>query len=162
MTINEWTDEQKAFQRRWLKALESGEYKQGVEMLRWDDGSYCCLGVALDVRPIPPGSNDKWVQDDGGFFVYETYTDPSTLFCDTNLPPHICNELGLSVAMQHVAIYANDLLLWDFKRIAEVFRRYFLRPQLSSVWLHQDDLKKILDVHRLVQGTIEPDPPILD
>lgn len=36
-----WTDAQK----EWLKALRSGEYKQGQAFLKDRDGAYCCLGV---------------------------------------------------------------------------------------------------------------------
>jgi hypothetical protein len=35
-------------QEKWLKALESGEYKQGQFAL-YRNGSYCCLGVACAV-----------------------------------------------------------------------------------------------------------------
>lgn len=34
--------------RRWVKALRSGKYRQGVAMLKNDIGEYCCLGVARD------------------------------------------------------------------------------------------------------------------
>jgi len=33
-------------QEKWLKALESGEYKQGKGQLCDEDGGHCCLGVA--------------------------------------------------------------------------------------------------------------------
>lgn len=32
----------------WCEALESGEYKEGVEVLA-RDGNYCCLGVLADL-----------------------------------------------------------------------------------------------------------------
>lgn len=35
----------KADAEKWLSALRSGEYKQGLEALKSPDGSYCCLGV---------------------------------------------------------------------------------------------------------------------
>jgi hypothetical protein len=35
--------------REWLKALRSGEYKQGHATLRHIDDTYCCLGVLCDV-----------------------------------------------------------------------------------------------------------------
>jgi len=39
----------------WIKALESGRYKQGTGYLRKDD-RYCCLGVACEVSGLnlPP------------------------------------------------------------------------------------------------------------
>lgn len=30
---------------KWLEALRSGEYKQGTQALKTEDGNYCCLGV---------------------------------------------------------------------------------------------------------------------
>jgi hypothetical protein len=37
----------KAFKKKWIAALRSGEYKQGKEMLyNHDTKEYCCLGVA--------------------------------------------------------------------------------------------------------------------
>jgi len=35
----------KKFKEKWLKALRSGEYKQGEGHL-YQDGCYCCLGIA--------------------------------------------------------------------------------------------------------------------
>jgi hypothetical protein len=34
---------------RWVEALRSGEYEQGVEVLRNRRGQYCCLGVLCDI-----------------------------------------------------------------------------------------------------------------
>jgi hypothetical protein len=32
--------------RKWIAALESGEYEQGMNFLMTTDNKYCCLGVA--------------------------------------------------------------------------------------------------------------------
>ncbi len=37
-------------QEAWLKALESGRFKQGVGRLKTGD-YYCCLGVACEIQP---------------------------------------------------------------------------------------------------------------
>ncbi|MHA2366828.1 MAG: hypothetical protein ACXAC7_22950 [Candidatus Hodarchaeales archaeon] len=42
----------KKFLLKWIKALESGEYNQGTEMLYNGDGKYCCLGVACHLLEI--------------------------------------------------------------------------------------------------------------
>lgn len=41
-------------QEKWLTALESGNYKQGIDYLRSLDDTYCCLGVACEVMGIEP------------------------------------------------------------------------------------------------------------
>lgn len=38
----EWKD-------KWVAALRSGEYKQGIGHLQTKDGGFCCLGVLCDV-----------------------------------------------------------------------------------------------------------------
>lgn len=35
----------KAEKNKWIKALRSGEYKQGTGELKTSRGAYCCLGV---------------------------------------------------------------------------------------------------------------------
>jgi hypothetical protein len=41
-------EQQKEYRRRWVEALRSGKYRQGVGSLRIRD-TFCCLGVACDV-----------------------------------------------------------------------------------------------------------------
>lgn len=36
----------KEFAEKWIKALRSGDYEQGVFRLKDEHGCYCCLGVA--------------------------------------------------------------------------------------------------------------------
>lgn len=40
-------------QLKWIEALESGEYKQGTQLLRNLNDEYCCLGVACDLYGVP-------------------------------------------------------------------------------------------------------------
>jgi hypothetical protein len=49
---------------RWLKALRSGEYKQGTDRLYSLDGSFCCLGVLADIFIREMGGKWKWEKDD--------------------------------------------------------------------------------------------------
>lgn len=44
---------------KWLEALRSGRYKQGVGCLRSDKDEYCCLGVLCDV--VAP---EQWNYED--------------------------------------------------------------------------------------------------
>lgn len=64
---------------QWLDALRSGEYKQGKEMLRTQDNSYCCLGVLCDV-----------VDPDGWDLAWFTYGDHSS---EVALPKGLAAEL---------------------------------------------------------------------
>ena len=52
MTKQEAVDE-------WLKALRSGEYKQGKSALRSEKDEYCCLGVLSNLQLDTAGC--KWV-----------------------------------------------------------------------------------------------------
>lgn len=51
MSKQVWTKEQQKEHRNlWIKALRSGEYKQGFDgFLRDIDDRYCCLGVACEI-----------------------------------------------------------------------------------------------------------------
>lgn len=36
--------------KQWIKALRSGDYKQGKEQLRNDENQFCCLGVLCNLH----------------------------------------------------------------------------------------------------------------
>lgn len=50
--MSEYKKLPKKFKVKWLRALRSGEYKQAEGTL-YDDGRYCCLGVAGNVCGVP-------------------------------------------------------------------------------------------------------------
>lgn len=114
-----WTAGQQAENRaKWVAALRSGEYQQGKQELRTDQGSYCCLGVACVVA-IADGVEDRW-PDDGGF----TW--------DEQLPRSVRDWLGLaSRAGDLVAeiegrkhlIALNDDAEFTFAQIASVIEQ---------------------------------------
>ena len=54
---------------KWVAALRSGEYKQGIGCLQSEDG-FCCLGVACDVFAKETGVG-KWVKCPDGAFVFK-------------------------------------------------------------------------------------------
>lgn len=58
------TEEQKANREKWIRALESGEYKQTKGVLH-DGVGWCCLGVACDVLGIRHAKADGRYQFDG-------------------------------------------------------------------------------------------------
>jgi ABC-type uncharacterized transport system auxiliary subunit len=51
------TEEQRTNMNAWIKALESGNYRQGTGLLRqiMNDNapSYCCLGVLCEINGLP-------------------------------------------------------------------------------------------------------------
>jgi hypothetical protein len=53
--------------QKWVKALRSGEYKQGKGHLRNSDNTFCCLGVLCDLY-IKETGNGQWV---GGMGYYQ-------------------------------------------------------------------------------------------
>jgi hypothetical protein len=72
--------------QKWVKALRSGEYKQGQHRLRTLDFDnkvdgprhvvvgYCCLGVLCDI--LSKEGQGRW---DGEFFKFEEHKSNSTL-----------------------------------------------------------------------------------
>lgn len=74
-------------QRKWLKALESGKFKQGKGALKRPNNSYCCLGVACEI--FKPASMEA--VSDGDAVSFNGYI---------SFPPEII--------WQSLALYAND------------------------------------------------------
>lgn len=59
----------KAFKEKWLKALRSRKYKQGLGTLRSPDNRFCCLGVACDIY-----QPETWVEG-GCYFLTSNFED---------------------------------------------------------------------------------------
>lgn len=81
--------------RRWIKALRSGEYTQGWGALLTDNGTFCCLGVA-----VACGATEEYLN-----FI--------TLAADAR------SRLGLSFADQRWLIEMNDTEYTSFVQIAD-------------------------------------------
>jgi len=54
---------------RWLKALRSGDFKQGTAQLKRTDDSYCCLGVLCNIAVSEGVCEEKIIHDDGRTFI---------------------------------------------------------------------------------------------
>ncbi len=82
--------------KKWIAALRSGEYEQGMDELRPTENSYCCLGVLACVM------GEEWVRDgDSDSFYLENHE----AFCE--LPDRL--EVAASLATdQDVLSTMND------------------------------------------------------
>jgi hypothetical protein len=109
----------KARREKWLRALESGEYKQARRALQ-KNGGFCCLGVACDLFA-------KKVKA-----YIHTYEDGSVDYVD--LPPAVRDHLGMRTTngMYGFAdtdgpvldlMHLNDAKRWSFKQIAAFIRK---------------------------------------
>lgn len=96
----------KELKDKWVKALRSGEYKQGVAHLvnENDQGhykSYCCLGVLCKI---------KGYKDDQ-FELYNTLTEfveNSDLFPANEIINTVLEEFGISEKDQDILVTMND------------------------------------------------------
>lgn len=108
------------FRYRWVKALESGKYKQGKGSLHRineeKEHEFCCLGVACDLYKklggrLPTIKKRDLVQYGG---------------CDIYLPPTVKDALGLSATNGSFASPSSLADMNDngksFKEIAAVIR----------------------------------------
>lgn len=110
----------KAFKKKWVKALRSGDYKQTDAYLynRGLDG-YCCLGVACKVLGA---DNDELTRKSfpSDEFLFKMGFDPKSDFVfgcshdDDDTKNKIINKLA----------NFNDDKKWTFKQIAAYIDRY--------------------------------------
>lgn len=77
-----------ALKTKWVEALRSGKYRQGIGQLRNSSDEYCCLGVLCDIL------GTKWRKDDGvsdNFMSVPWHGKPKY----ATLPTEIRNKYGL-------------------------------------------------------------------
>ena len=74
---------------KWLEALRSGKYKQGMKALKNSDGSMCCLGVLCDVHGV------TWSQPYGG--TYRTKADSYAYPQPDDVGEDVCDALNMIV-----------------------------------------------------------------
>jgi hypothetical protein len=121
-------------QLKWLEALESGEYKQGIGHLH-QEGKYCCLGVGASVCGVPDEAMGKKGELDGDLAeVVEmlglrgpcgNFDDPYKLKSG-----EVDEELEDALEFIYSLVDPNDELDWDFKQIAQFIRE---NPELVFV-----------------------------
>jgi hypothetical protein len=75
----------KTIAEKWVKALRSGKYKQGQEVLHHkenDKNTYCCLGVLCDLYQQDRRSKKKKMLDVDNEYCTVTYDGADTLLPD--------------------------------------------------------------------------------
>lgn len=108
----------------WVKALRSGEYKQGVELLCFSSSkytSYCCLGVLCEVM-IKEGMKIEIKEGDDGAKRYNGQAH--------DLPVSIQSATGMQTRVGLIApgatrslVQMNDFEGMSFEELAGVIER---------------------------------------
>jgi hypothetical protein len=93
---------------KWIAALRSGKYKQGVNRLRTQDNCFCCLGVAADI--LGPGN---WEQKD---FEWLYRVNALTRPREVDLSISMLQRFGLDKSDQEKLVSMND----DGKSFSEI------------------------------------------
>ena len=109
----------KAFKKKWVNALRSGNFQQGSSHLfDSDDNTYCCIGVAGVVCGIP-----KTKLDGIGFLDSETKVN---LLAEKNKVPKILIESAVESGEKTLAIHLAEMNDGpnSFKQIAAYIERY--------------------------------------
>lgn len=122
----------KEIKKRWLKALRSGEYKQGKKALKTKKG-FCCLGVLCDIySKTKEGRKNKaaWKDEGEGEFVF-TATETEDMY---TLPLIVQRWAGLDEYNPAITIredeHGKELSVWNddhrigFKGIANKIEKY--------------------------------------
>lgn len=105
---------------KWIEALRSGEYEQGRSSLH-KEGSYCCLGVAVEVLH----GADVWIEDYAPSGIHFYGHDRLSEILESN----DINSLGLFVDDEYELINMNDKQCLTFSQIAD--------------WIEQNILSKL-------------------
>lgn len=98
----------KKFKTKWMKALRSGEYKQGFGTLKEElDGivKYCCLGVAGEISGVK------------NLHTCGTLAKGCNLKGISKIPSPIVGDIGNNILVNKL-VTMNDSGKYSFKRIA--------------------------------------------
>jgi len=117
---------------KWLEALRSGEYKQGIGKLATKDGYYCCLGVyckVMDRPAIPSKFRPDLIMFDNNIEVLEPENPgSSTLRHNGSLRPCYLKAIDINGQTCYTLIDANDSGKFNFKDIALVVEHLYCEP----------------------------------
>lgn len=110
------TKQQKAVVRRWIKALESGEYKQGRKVLvtaAAKGDSFCCLGVLCDLAVRAKVIEAPPAVKIGETFYYGECRD------EVSLPSEVREWAGLT---SYYGYYDDDSSLAELNDMGKTFK----------------------------------------
>lgn len=103
---------------RWAKALESGEYEQGIGQLRTSRNEFCCLGVLCNLHA-----------EDNPDVAKKQKSKTKYMTCTGVLPDEViqwadmCSTLG---CIQETSLAElNDKSELTFPEIAKVIRKHW-------------------------------------
>jgi hypothetical protein len=107
------------FKTEWVKALRSGEYKQGHGALRRSNDTWCCLGVLCDVydKMFPGKLNRTNTGSLGESFDGNDGSLPAALCAAADIGP--CGSYGLGDL-----IADNDQHNKNFRQIADIIEKH--------------------------------------
>jgi len=109
--------------KKWIDALRSGDYKQGMYKLRSRAEEYCCLGVACDVYANEHDDEEvsSWRIRNNQSWEFGSFTNI--------LPEEVASWMGFngdnSVNMQDEVIYLNDREKANFNTIANFLEKTY-------------------------------------
>lgn len=122
----------KKWKKKWVKALRSGKYKQGMLQLKTpifmsDKYQYCCLGVLCEVIDPTKWNNGIYRYISDGDYIVNT-TDYESRKYDYEsrkyIPYKLANKLGITPTQQEKMGIFNDDKGKSFNWIASYIERY--------------------------------------
>jgi len=114
----------------WVEALLSGEYQQGVNTLKTNDGKFCCLGVLCDLHAKQTGT--EWAENKLSENKFNYFGSSCTLptevytWAGVKSGPEVRkNGSVYQLAILNDGHNSNDLKVerHDFKQIAELIEQ---------------------------------------
>jgi hypothetical protein len=108
--------------QEWLKALRSGEYTQGRNVLK-SNNTFCCLGVLCDLHA--KHTNAEWKSVDRAIYGFNAYSYEGA---ELTLPPEVMQWAGLPSNNVEVdgntLTFRNDHKKMTFSEIADVIEEH--------------------------------------
>ena len=89
--------------KKWIEALESGEYKQGQQSLKNSSLEYCCLGVLTDIY-IKECNKGEWVD-----CKYQYKFKEGEIEEGIQLTPEICEWVGIKSTSGYCGITEEQM-----------------------------------------------------